>query len=66
MKYRVVAAFGGECLTEPKTLEDTVLAAVRLSSSQIVHVWSTSGGHFGMGKVVAHFANGICTWRELR
>ena len=51
--YRVISSFGAKVLSSHRTLSAARKSAARRRVP--VDVWSTTGGHFGVGKVVAHY-----------
>lgn len=58
IEFRVIASFGGRVLSEHSEEGKARESATRESFQQPVDVWTTTGGMFGNGVVVAHFNEG--------
>lgn len=58
-KFHVSSSFGGARLSAHHTEAAAHKAAAKHSVRQPVDIWSNHGGAFGIGKVVAHYNNGV-------
>ena len=56
--YAIRESFGGKPLGIASSLESAKSMAKTMSMTQPVDVWSTSGGRYGQGEVVWHYADG--------
>jgi hypothetical protein len=60
-KYRVISSHGGVVVGWHNTLAAARKNAAAQSFQGALDIWSSKGGQFGEGKVVAHYVNGKAT-----
>jgi hypothetical protein len=60
-KFRVMSSFGGVVVGWHNTLAAARKNAAAQSFQGPVDIWSSTGGQFGQGKVVAHYVDGKAT-----